>query len=59
MKLTSEIDDCINHALNHGYRFFDCAAFYGNQVEIGQVLKKSSISRSELYLESKVGFNTL
>jgi diketogulonate reductase-like aldo/keto reductase len=50
----SVTEDCISNALKTGYRFFDCAEFYGNQLEIGTALKNSGVPREELYLESKV-----
>lgn len=40
-----------------GYRHFDCAAVYGNQVEIGVALQRlmaGGIARSELWITSKL-----
>jgi len=41
-------------ALEVGYRFFDCAQFYGNEKQVGDALKDCGIPRKELYLASKV-----
>ena len=41
-------------ALEVGYRFLDCAQFYGNEKEVGMAIKDSKIPRSELFLASKV-----
>ena len=44
----------ITRALEAGYYYFDTAAFYGNEEEIGAAIKKSGVKRSELFLSSKV-----
>lgn len=41
-------------ALETGYRLFDTAACYGNERAVGLAIKKSGISREELFLCSKV-----
>jgi aryl-alcohol dehydrogenase-like predicted oxidoreductase len=41
-------------ALEVGYRFLDCAQFYGNEKEVGMAIQDSKIPRSELFLASKV-----
>ncbi len=41
-------------ALETGYRLFDTAACYGNERAVGLAIKKSGISREELFLWSKV-----
>ncbi len=41
-------------ALNLGYRLIDCASVYGNEREIGEVLKQSPLKREELWITSKV-----
>lgn len=46
--------ECIGEALEVGYRFFDCAQFYGNEGEVGLAIKDSGLPREALYLESKV-----
>lgn len=44
----------VRTALDVGYRFLDCAQFYGNEKEVGMAVKDSQIPRSELFLASKV-----
>ena len=34
-----EIADAVKGAIDAGYTMFDCAACYGNEVEIGQIFK--------------------
>ncbi|MDT4761290.1 aldo/keto reductase [Sphaerochaeta sp. PS] len=41
-------------ALKLGYRNIDCARVYGNEKEIGEVLKASAIPREELWITSKL-----
>ncbi len=41
-------------ALTVGYRYFDTAAFYDNEDEIGRAWKQFGISRDELFISSKV-----
>ena len=52
-------EDCILDALDVGYRFLECAEFYGNEAEIGKALSKSGIPREELFLCSKVWTTTI
>lgn len=49
-----EMAKAVELGLSLGYRFVDCASVYGNEKEIGEVLKKSSIPREELWITSKV-----
>lgn len=44
----------IEMALEAGYRYFDTAAFYDNEDEIGEAILASGIKREELFLASKV-----
>lgn len=46
--------ECVRTALEVGYRFLDCAQFYGNEKEVGMAIQDSKIPRSELFLASKV-----
>lgn len=46
--------DCVRSALEVGYRFFDCAQFYGNEAQVGLAIRDSGVPRSELYIASKV-----
>jgi len=52
-----EIADAVYDAIHSGYRFVDCAACYGNEKEIGEVLQKvqeEGLPREELFIMSKV-----
>ncbi|KAJ1622694.1 NADP-dependent oxidoreductase domain-containing protein [Pavlovales sp. CCMP2436] len=46
--------DCVRQALDVGYRFLDCAQFYGNEAQVGAAICESGVPRDELYLASKV-----
>lgn len=50
-----QIIDNVSFALNNGYKLIDTANRYGNEVEVGQGLKKSGIKREEIFLETKLG----
>jgi len=45
---------CVKLALEVGYRFLDCAQFYGNEKEVGLGIKDCGIPRDQVYLASKV-----
>lgn len=47
-------EKCVLDALKLGYRLIDTAAVYGNEIEIGQAVKKSNIPREELFITTKV-----
>ena len=51
--------ECVEQALAAGYRFLDCAEFYGNEAEVGRAIAASGVPRSELYLASKVWTTTI
>eukprot|EP00308_Calcidiscus_leptoporus_P025485 CAMPEP_0119352918 /NCGR_PEP_ID=MMETSP1334-20130426/2120_1 /TAXON_ID=127549 /ORGANISM="Calcidiscus leptoporus, Strain RCC1130" /LENGTH=316 /DNA_ID=CAMNT_0007366065 /DNA_START=94 /DNA_END=1044 /DNA_ORIENTATION=- len=51
--------DCVKQALEVGYRFLDCAEFYGNEAEVGKAIAASGVPRSDLYLASKVWTTTI
>ena len=51
--------ECVADALRVGYRSFECAEFYGNEVEVGKAIVESNIPRSELFLCSKVWTTTI
>ena len=46
-------------ALSVGYRFLECAEFYGNESEVGKAIKASGVPREELFLCSKVWTTTI
>ena len=49
-----EVAGAIEGALKAGYRHFDCAHIYGNEVEVGKAFKASSVKREDLFITSKV-----
>ena len=48
------VTDCICHAAELGYRFFDTASVYMNEQGVGEGLRRSGIPREELFVSSKV-----
>ena len=44
----------VQAAFDSGYRHFDCAPLYGNEVEIGQVFAQTSVPRSEYFVTTKL-----
>src|SRR5699024_10933029 len=52
--IDDEVDLAISKALDVGYRLIDTAAFYGNEKELGRVLKNSDIPREDLFITTKV-----
>lgn len=47
-------EESVLHALKIGYRLIDTAAGYGNEEAVGRAVKKSGISREEIFITSKV-----
>ena len=41
-------------ALRVGYRLIDTAAAYGNEVEVGEGIRRSGLDRSEVFIETKI-----
>lgn len=52
-----DIESQITNAIKVGYRHIDTAVHYGNEKAIGNVLKKISIPRKELFITTKVPAN--
>ena len=48
------INDIIAGALRLGYRHIDTAAFYRNEREIGEAIRKSGIDRGEIFITTKL-----
>lgn len=58
-----EVIDAIHYAFNAGYRHIDTASFYDNEEGVGVAIRKSSVSREEIFITTKVwnddhGFET-
>ncbi|TSB45127.1 aldo/keto reductase [Alkalicoccobacillus porphyridii] len=49
-----EATPAVSNALEVGYRSIDTAMIYGNERGVGQALKNSSVSRSDLFITTKV-----
>ena len=47
-------EDGVSNAIKYGYRLIDGAAVYGNEESVGKGIIASGISRSELFVTSKV-----
>lgn len=44
----------MDSALENGYRLFDTAPFYGNEGEVGEVLRNCGVPREELFIATKL-----
>ena len=51
-----ECERCVADALSVGYRMIDTAQIYQNEEGVGNAVKKSGISRDEIFLVSKIWF---
>ena len=49
-----ECEQCVLDALDAGYRSIDTAQSYFNEEEVGAAIRKSGISREDIFLTSKV-----
>ncbi len=49
-----ETTAAVEVALNTGYRHIDTAAAYGNEREVGNGIRNSGLSRSDVFVETKV-----
>ena len=59
-----ETENGVSLALESGYRHIDTASQYGNEESVGNAIKKSGISESEIFVTTKLwdddhGFNTV
>mmetsp|Transcript_6066 Transcript_6066/g.7520 ORF Transcript_6066/g.7520 Transcript_6066/m.7520 type:complete len:346 (-) Transcript_6066:144-1181(-) len=53
----SKVTDAVNCAIRIGYRHIDCARIYGNEREIGEVLKdhfNNGLKREDIFISSKL-----
>jgi 2,5-diketo-D-gluconate reductase B len=51
--------EAVLDALALGYRHLDTAAIYGNEAEVGDAMRRSDVSREEVFLTTKVWFDDL
>jgi diketogulonate reductase-like aldo/keto reductase len=52
-------EECVYDAISVGYRFLECAQFYGNESEVGKAMLKSGVPRDEFFICSKVWTTTI
>jgi 2,5-diketo-D-gluconate reductase A len=50
----AECERSVLDALQTGYRHIDTAASYGNETQVGNALKKSSVARKDLFVTTKL-----
>lgn len=53
----SQTKECVNEALEVGYRLIDTAQYYGNEHGVGDAIKASSIPRDEIFITTKLKSN--
>lgn len=53
------LKESIQAALDAGYRHFDTAQFYGNEADVGDAIRDSSVHRSDIFLTTKVWWDKL
>lgn len=44
----------VQEALRVGYRHIDTAAAYGNEKEVGEAIRRSGVSRQDIFIETKI-----
>ena len=52
--VVENVDKTIQYALQNGYRMFDTAKYYGNELEIGQALRNSGVERNNYFVVTKL-----
>jgi len=50
----AETRDAVRHALHVGYRHIDTARIYGNEEDVGAAVRESGLSRSEIFVTTKL-----
>ncbi|KAI9895079.1 MAG: hypothetical protein M1814_000304 [Vezdaea aestivalis] len=56
-KLDQSLIDSVKTAIKLGYTHLDGAEVYNTELELGQAIKESGVSRSSLFVTTKVNFN--
>ncbi|KAH6887434.1 NADP-dependent oxidoreductase domain-containing protein [Thelonectria olida] len=49
-----QVEKAVEIALRSGYEHIDCAAIYRNEVEVGEGIRKSGVSRSDIFITGKL-----
>jgi len=47
-------EEAVSNAIKCGYRFIECAQFYGNEQQVGKAIAECGIPREEIFICSKV-----
>jgi 2,5-diketo-D-gluconate reductase A len=50
-----ECETVVLNAIEAGYRLFDTAELYGNELAVGNAIRKSGVPREELFITTKFG----
>jgi diketogulonate reductase-like aldo/keto reductase len=50
----SATESAVGHALEAGYRLIDTAKYYGNESDVGKVVRRSGVSRREIFVTTKL-----
>ncbi|XP_013136681.1 PREDICTED: aldo-keto reductase AKR2E4-like [Papilio polytes] len=53
----SEVELPVTWALNSGYRLIDTASLYFNEEQVGRGIQKSSVTRENVFVVTKLGLN--
>jgi diketogulonate reductase-like aldo/keto reductase len=57
VKEGTEVERAVTAAIDAGYRLIDTASLYGNEVGVGNAIKKSNVPREELFITTKLWNN--
>ncbi|MFX1255387.1 MAG: aldo/keto reductase [Promethearchaeota archaeon] len=49
-----KVKEVVHYALEIGYRHFDTAKFYGNEKELGEAIRDSSIPKEDIFITTKL-----
>ncbi|MAS32903.1 MAG: aldo/keto reductase [Anaerolineaceae bacterium] len=55
----TETENAVQWALEAGYRAVDTAALYGNEAEVGKIVRSGIVPREDVFVTSKVWVNNL
>ncbi len=58
-ELGAETENAVRWALEAGYRAVDTAALYGNEAEVGRIVRSGIVPREEVFVTSKVWVDDL
>ncbi|XP_033728631.1 glyoxal reductase-like [Pecten maximus] len=52
-----QVESVVEHALSTGYRLLDNAEYYENETEVGRAIRRSDVSRNDLFVVTKLWEN--